>query len=72
VGHFGAPLLAHGYGVAAHGYGVGPLAYSSGAVVGAQLHTTVTKHVGVPVPAPYPVAVDRPVPYAVKVCILYK
>lgn len=78
VGHYGAaPLLGHGLGYGhgyGHGYGYGlgglgsGLALSSGTIVGADVHTTVTKHVGVPVPAPYPVAVDRPVPYPVKVC----
>lgn len=70
--------IAHGYGL---GYGLGGIGYGSGALVaggyaaglasgpilGANIHTSVTKHVGVPVPAPYPVAVDRPVPVPVKV-----
>jgi hypothetical protein len=78
LGHYGAPALGHGYGLGlGHGLGLGPgipsgyalggIGLGHGTVVGADVHTTVTKHIGVPVPAPYPVAVDRPVPYPVKV-----
>lgn len=69
-GHFGGGPIAAGYaaGPIATGYAGalvgGPI---GGTIVGADVHTTVTKHVGVPVPAPYPVPVDRPYPVAVKV-----
>lgn len=82
VGHYGGALISHGIGGYGYGGGLGyaggyggfgsgiasGLGLSSGTIVGADVHTTVTKHIGVPVPAPYPVAVDRPVPYPVKVC----
>lgn len=74
IGHYGLGglSLGHGYGLG-HGYSLGHgLALGGGTVVGADVHTTVTKHIGVPVPAPYPVAVDRPVPYPVKVSFFYK
>lgn len=59
---FGGPVVAGplGAGLVANGL-------ASSAIIGANVHTTVTKHVGYPVPAPYPVAVDRPVPYPVRV-----
>ncbi|PZC82174.1 hypothetical protein B5X24_HaOG210982 [Helicoverpa armigera] len=72
-GHFGyAGHLGGGpIGPIAAGYAAGPLVGGpiGGAIVGADVHTTVTKHVGVPVPAPYPVPVDRPYPVAVKVAV---
>lgn len=77
LGHgFGHAIGGHGLALSASpgigyagpgiGYG-GPVGLSSGAVIGADVHTTVTKHVGVPIPAPYPVPVDRPYPVPVKV-----
>lgn len=72
-GHIAGPIgYSAGYGPGFAG-AFGPVVSGpagpaiSGAIVGANVHTTVTKHVGVPVPAPYPVAVDRPVPVPVKV-----
>lgn len=56
-----------GYGGPAIGLSSGAIGLHSGAIIGADVHTTVTKHVGVPVPAPYPVPVDRPYPVPVKV-----
>ncbi|KAF9823082.1 hypothetical protein SFRURICE_015562 [Spodoptera frugiperda] len=72
AGHLAGPIAAgHLGGPIAAGYAAGP--YLGGpvgaAIVGADVHTTVTKHVGVPVPAPYPVPVDRPYPVAVKVAV---
>lgn len=64
AGHLGGPYAgAYSAGLVGGPIG-GPI---GGTIVGADVHTTVTKHVGVPVPAPYPVAVDRPYPVAVKV-----
>lgn len=63
--HYGGAIGYSGPGFGPAGIVAGPGV--GGTIVGANVHTTVTKHVGVPVPAPYPVAVDRPYPVPVKV-----